>query len=102
MAHVIPRYDALGFDSGLWSLYDEQYDGVCECMYDYLVLFRRNGKLTVGQYPDWDAETYDEYGCVDAEYVSLGEIDCPNPYMVEDAANTLYNWLLTNDKATSE
>lgn len=101
MAHLVPQYDAYGIDSGLWILYDEQYDGIAEAMYECLGLYRSNGTLKVWQCPDWDNETYDDCGYALTPWVFLGELDCENPYMNEDAANKLYNWLLENDKAVS-
>lgn len=80
-AHLVPRYDANGFDSGLYVLYVGDFT-----IYDNLTLFIRGNKLIVGQYPDWDDESYDDEGCILADHVKLGEFVCPNPYQDDDAA----------------
>ena len=67
MAYLVPQYDAYGLDSGLWMLYDEHHDHMTEVVYENLQLFMVNGTLCVWQFPDWDNETYDEYGDIDAE-----------------------------------
>ena len=45
------------------------------------------------QYPDWDNESYDEFGNIDAEYKKLGKLQCPNPFEDDDAAGILLGWL---------
>lgn len=95
-AHVVPRYDANGLDSGLWVLYVGDFT-----VYDNLTLYIRGNKLVVGQY-DWDDETYDDDGCIVGEHTKLGELVCLNPYEDDDAAAYLGEWLKNNDKAVSD
>ena len=97
-ARIHPQYDANGLDSGLWILFATSDDGRHEeAIYENLSLYMSNGKLIVGQFTDWDNESYDEDGCIDAECKKLGELVCPNPYQDDDAASYLYEWLKKTD-----
>ena len=100
-ATIHPQYDSNGLDSGLWILYATG-NGYEEPIYENLSLFisRSTGKLQVGQFTDWDNESYDEDGCIDAECKSLGELTCPNPYQDDDAASYLYEWLKNTEAVT--
>ena len=88
---VVPQYDASGFDTGLWLLYAE------DTIYENLTIYLSGPSLVVGQFTDWDNESYDEYGYIDADHVLLGDLVCPNPYQNEDAATKLYEWLKNSD-----
>ena len=92
MSTIRPQYDANGFDSGLWLLFHND-DPVCES----LTLFMRDNKLFVGQFPDWDCESYDDECCIDSEHVEIGEFVCPNPFEDDDAAERLYSMLKRNE-----
>ena len=91
-ATIKPRYDANGYDCGLWILFAD--DGA---IYDSLTLFMEGNQLVVGQFPDWDGESYDEDGCIVGEHNELGRLVCPNPYEDADAASYLYEWLKSTD-----
>ena len=96
-ATICPQYDANGIDSGLWIMYAGDFT-IIENL--DIRISRPTGKLIVGQFPDWDNETYDECGYIDAEYKKLGELDCPNPFMDDEAATKLYEWLKDKDVTT--
>lgn len=91
-ATIRPQYDAFGGDSGLWILFDN--DGP---VYEGLTLFMKGNELIVGQYPEWDGESYNVTGTIDAEHKELGKLVCPNPYEDDDAASYLYEWLKKSD-----
>ena len=83
--YIVPQYDSNGLDSGLWIMYHND-----EPLYENLSLFiDRGSKISAGQFPDWDNETYTEDGCIDAEHVKLCEFVGPNPYQDDDAAEYL-------------
>lgn len=94
-ATIKPQYDEYGYDTGLWQVYlTDGYGPV----YESLTLnIGHNGKLIVGQFPDWDNESYEEDGCIDSKHVKIGEFDCPNPYQDDDAAALLYELLQGSD-----
>ncbi len=92
-ATIHPQYDQNGGDSGLWIVFDTSL-GYETPVYENVTLFiRRDGKLHVGQFPDWDNESYDEDGYIDAEHVELGAIECANPYQDDEAAGVLLGFL---------
>lgn len=99
MITVRPQYDSNGFDSGLWVVEDPD-----EFLYytNLSLLMRGCNTLIVGQFPDWDNESYDNDGCIDAEFVDLGELTCGNPYENELAAACLYGYLQAHEKAVAE
>ena len=104
-ATIHPQYDANGFDSGLWLVFDTS-QGYEEPVYENISLrigtgADNHGVLYVGQYPEWDNESYDEDGCIDAEFVELGELRCSNPFQDDNAAAILLGWLENNRKAIS-
>lgn len=96
---LVPQYDSNGFDSGLFMLSDPDNF----TYYTNLALrMKGTNRLLVGQYPEWDNESYDEDGCIDSEFVDLGELNCDNPYQDEIAASCLYGYLQAHDKAVAE
>lgn len=102
-ATIRPQYDAYGGDSGLWIVSDTS-QGYEEPVYENITLYvgtaaNNRGTLYVGQYPDWDNESYDEDGAVDAEHVKLGALICPNPFRDDEAAGILLDWLEDNENA---
>lgn len=104
-ATIHPQYDAFGGDSNLWLVFDTS-QGYEEPIYESIALAigtaaNNRGTLYVGQYPDWDNESYDEQGNVDAEFVELGELRCSNPFQDDNAAGILLGWLENNRKAVS-
>lgn len=98
MITVRPQYDSNGFDSGLWVVEDPD-----EFLYYANISLRMEGmnRLVVGQFQDWDNESYDDDGCIDSECTALGELNCGNPYQDELAAACLYGWLQAS-KAVAE
>lgn len=96
-ATIRPQYDGCGVDSGLWILYPNDEDHYFDAIYENLTLRLSGNMLIVGQYPDWDNESYDDYGCIDSEHVHLGELVCPNPFQDDDAATRLYEWIKHTD-----
>ena len=104
-ATIHPQYDAYGGDSGLWVVFDTSL-GYETPVYENVTLHigtaaNNRGILYVGQYPDWDNESYNDDGTIDAEFVNLGELKCENPYQDDEAAGVLLDWLEDNDKAMS-
>lgn len=99
MIIVRPQYDSNGFDSGLWVVEDPD-----EFLYytNLSLLMRGCNTLIVGQFPNWDNESYDNDGCIDSEFVDLGELTCGNPYENELAAACLYGYLQAHEKAVAE
>lgn len=91
-ATIRPQYDAYGHDSGLWIMFAND-----EPIYEGLSLFMKGNELIVGQYVDWDGESYNVTGTIKAEHVTLGKLVCPNPYENDDAASYLYEWLKSTD-----
>ena len=103
-ATIHPQYDAYGGDSGLWIVFDTSL-GYEVPVYENVTLrigtaANNRGTLYVGQYPEWDNESYDEQGCIDAEHVELGELRCPNPFEDDEAAGILLDWLEDNKDAS--
>lgn len=98
MITVRPQYDSNGFDTGLWVVEDPD-----EFLYYANLSLRMEGmnRLVVGQFQDWDNESYDDEGCIDSECTELGELTCDNPYQDELAAACLYGWLQAS-KAVAE
>lgn len=99
MIAVVPQYDANGLDSGLFMLSDPDNPNY----YTNLSLRMKGcNTLIVGQFPDRDNESYDDEGCIDSEFVELGELYCDNPYEDEIAASCLYGYLQAHEKAVAE
>lgn len=96
-ATIKPQYDTNGYDCGLWIVFDTSL-GYETPVYENVdlrigVAANNRGTLYVGQFVDWDNESYDEQGNIDAKYKKLGELQCPNPFEDDDAASILLGWL---------
>mgnify|MGYP006958168493 CR=1 FL=1 len=78
-ATIHPQYDANGYDCGLWLVYDTSL-GYETPVYEHIDLrvgttANNRGTLYVGQFVDWDNESYDECGNIDAEYIVYSDTD---------------------------
>lgn len=94
MIEVVPQYDSNGLDSGLWAVSNP--DALVN-YYNLALGMTPVGTLAVGQYPDWDNESYTEFGDIEADYKHIGTLECPNPYQNDDAAARLYEWLIKSE-----
>lgn len=103
---VVPQYDVNGFDSGLFIVYAVDFAAgipIKTPLYENIVLaLDREGNVLVGQY-DWDGESYEIDGSIDATFTDLGKYKGENPfgYGEYEAAGKLLDFLENSREAVN-
>lgn len=94
LAHIRPQYDANGFGTGLWLVFNDKDEPICENIW----LGQDGNAIVVGQFQGWDNESYDEDGYIaESEYVELGRLQWCQPLDYDEDAGRVLDLIVNRD-----